>query len=296
MPTFVYLAPLTLFFLIGPAAATIATVIYAAPPAIRLTAHAHPLGAARRRVEAADSLGSTRAADAAEGAAADGQADRRHRHQPDDHGRAVDGDHRGADRRPRPRQDRAPGAADARRRHGVQRRASRSSSWRSCSTGSPPRPATRGGGPAHRRPLPQVAPAAARRRRAWSAARRWSTCPTPTCGRPSSPADGERRQHASPSAADAVTTWAQDDLSAAHRRRPGRRHQRPAQPAPGAADRLARGGSSAAVAGRARRWCSAAGARRSPRPCCAGAAGRAPGVWQDSMITLASTLRRDRRW
>ena len=52
MPTFVYLAPLTLFFLIGPASATIATLIYAMPPAIRITAHAHPLGAARPRVEA----------------------------------------------------------------------------------------------------------------------------------------------------------------------------------------------------------------------------------------------------
>ena len=39
MPTFVYLAPLTLFFLIGPASAVIATVIYALPPVIRLTAH-----------------------------------------------------------------------------------------------------------------------------------------------------------------------------------------------------------------------------------------------------------------
>ena len=39
MPTFVYLAPLTLFFLIGPASATIATVIYALPPVVRLTAH-----------------------------------------------------------------------------------------------------------------------------------------------------------------------------------------------------------------------------------------------------------------
>ena len=40
LPTFVYLAPLTLFFAIGPAAATIATLIYAAPPVVRLTAHA----------------------------------------------------------------------------------------------------------------------------------------------------------------------------------------------------------------------------------------------------------------
>jgi glycine betaine/proline transport system permease protein len=39
MPTLVYLAPLTLFFLIGPASAVIATMIYATPPAIRLTAH-----------------------------------------------------------------------------------------------------------------------------------------------------------------------------------------------------------------------------------------------------------------
>ncbi len=38
MPTFAYLSPLTLIFLIGPPAATIATMIYALPPAIRITA------------------------------------------------------------------------------------------------------------------------------------------------------------------------------------------------------------------------------------------------------------------
>ncbi|MFI0967826.1 ABC transporter permease [Streptomyces sp. NPDC021080] len=59
MPTFVYLAPLTLFFLIGPASATIATLIYAAPPAIRITAHAIR-SVPKTTVEAADSLGSTR--------------------------------------------------------------------------------------------------------------------------------------------------------------------------------------------------------------------------------------------
>ncbi|HET6357434.1 ABC transporter permease subunit [Streptomyces sp.] len=59
MPTFVYLAPLTLFFLIGPASATIATLIYAAPPAIRITAHAIRSVPATT-VEAAESLGSTR--------------------------------------------------------------------------------------------------------------------------------------------------------------------------------------------------------------------------------------------
>ncbi|ULR55390.1 ABC transporter permease subunit [Streptomyces deccanensis] len=59
MPTFVYLAPLTLFFLIGGASATIATVIYAAPPAIRITAHAIRT-VPETTVEAADSLGATR--------------------------------------------------------------------------------------------------------------------------------------------------------------------------------------------------------------------------------------------
>ncbi|NKE56099.1 ABC transporter permease subunit [Lentzea sp. PSKA42] len=59
MPTFVYLAPLTLFFLIGPASATIATLIYAAPPAIRITAHAIR-SVPRTTVEASESLGATR--------------------------------------------------------------------------------------------------------------------------------------------------------------------------------------------------------------------------------------------
>ncbi|MBO7939841.1 ABC transporter permease subunit [Streptomyces sp. S9] len=59
MPTFVYLAPLTLFFLIGPASATIATVIYAAPPAVRITAHA-VRSVPETTVEAAESLGATR--------------------------------------------------------------------------------------------------------------------------------------------------------------------------------------------------------------------------------------------
>ncbi|GGO98925.1 ABC transporter permease [Wenjunlia tyrosinilytica] len=59
MPTFVYLAPLTLFFLIGPASATIATLIYATPPAVRITAHAIR-SVPHTTVEAAESLGSTR--------------------------------------------------------------------------------------------------------------------------------------------------------------------------------------------------------------------------------------------
>ncbi len=59
MPTLVYLAPLTLFFLIGPPAAVIATLIYAMPPVIRLTA----LGIRQvneASTEASRSLGATR--------------------------------------------------------------------------------------------------------------------------------------------------------------------------------------------------------------------------------------------
>lgn len=58
MPTFVYLAPLTLFFLIGPASATIATLVYALPPVVRLTAHG-VRQVPRDVVEATTSLGST---------------------------------------------------------------------------------------------------------------------------------------------------------------------------------------------------------------------------------------------
>ena len=58
MPTFAYLAPLALFFLIGPATAAIATLIYAMPPAIRLTALGIR-GVSPTTVEAATSLGAT---------------------------------------------------------------------------------------------------------------------------------------------------------------------------------------------------------------------------------------------
>jgi glycine betaine/proline transport system permease protein len=59
MPTFVYLAPLTLFFLIGPASAVIATLIYAMPPVIRITAHGIQ-GVPESALEASASLGATR--------------------------------------------------------------------------------------------------------------------------------------------------------------------------------------------------------------------------------------------
>ncbi|HEY8720800.1 ABC transporter permease [Pengzhenrongella sp.] len=59
MPTFVYLAPLVLLFAIGPASATIATLIYAAPPVIRITSHGIR-EVPRATLEAAEAMGSTR--------------------------------------------------------------------------------------------------------------------------------------------------------------------------------------------------------------------------------------------
>ena len=56
LPSFVYLAPLALLFLIWPASAVIATIIYAVPPIIRLTAHGIRSVPATI-AEAADSLG-----------------------------------------------------------------------------------------------------------------------------------------------------------------------------------------------------------------------------------------------
>ncbi|WP_432931613.1 ABC transporter permease [Microbispora sp. CA-135349] len=58
MPTFSYLSPMVLLFLIGPASATIATTIYAMPPAIRITALAIQR-VSGVTVEASESLGAT---------------------------------------------------------------------------------------------------------------------------------------------------------------------------------------------------------------------------------------------
>ena len=59
MPSFAYLPLITLFFLIGPAAGTVATVIYALPPAIRLTA-AGIREVNKPTLEASESLGATK--------------------------------------------------------------------------------------------------------------------------------------------------------------------------------------------------------------------------------------------
>lgn len=58
LPTLVYLAPLALFFLIGEASATIATMVYSIPIAIRITSHAiRTINYAP--VEASESMGAT---------------------------------------------------------------------------------------------------------------------------------------------------------------------------------------------------------------------------------------------
>lgn len=59
MPTFAYLTPMVLLFAIGSASAAIATLIYAMPAAIRITALGIR-GVPHASVEAAESLGSTR--------------------------------------------------------------------------------------------------------------------------------------------------------------------------------------------------------------------------------------------
>jgi glycine betaine/proline transport system permease protein len=59
MPTFAYLAPMTLLFLIGQPAAVIATLIYAVPATIRIS-QLGIAGVAPTTVEAATALGSTR--------------------------------------------------------------------------------------------------------------------------------------------------------------------------------------------------------------------------------------------
>ncbi|CCH79474.1 putative glycine betaine ABC transport system integral membrane protein [Nostocoides japonicum T1-X7] len=59
MPSFAYLAPLALFFGIGPACAIVITLIYALPPVARITEHAIH-GVSESTVEASRSLGVTK--------------------------------------------------------------------------------------------------------------------------------------------------------------------------------------------------------------------------------------------
>ena len=78
MPTFCYLAPMTLLFFIGAPSATIATLIYAIPPAIRITSLGIR-GVPTETMEAAVSLGSTSWQVLPQGPAAAGPADDRDR-------------------------------------------------------------------------------------------------------------------------------------------------------------------------------------------------------------------------
>ncbi|MDO9457576.1 ABC transporter permease subunit [Nocardioides sp.] len=58
MPSFVYLAPMALFFSLGPAIAVAVTVVYAMPPAIRISAHALR-AVSPTTIEATTSMGQT---------------------------------------------------------------------------------------------------------------------------------------------------------------------------------------------------------------------------------------------
>ena len=60
VPAFAYLMPVVILFSVGPGAAVVTTMIYAIPPAVRITALGIR-GVARNTVEAAVSMGSTRA-------------------------------------------------------------------------------------------------------------------------------------------------------------------------------------------------------------------------------------------
>ena len=93
VPAFAYLLPLVLLFGIGAATAIISTLIFALPPAVRLTSLGIR-GVPPTALEVAGSFGSTRRQTPAQGAAPDGEAVDHARRQPDHH----DGDGHGRDR------------------------------------------------------------------------------------------------------------------------------------------------------------------------------------------------------
>ena len=69
IPAFAYLMPVVILFSVGNPAAVIVTVIYAVPPAVRITALGIR-GVPSNSVEAADSMGATRMQVLGQGAAA----------------------------------------------------------------------------------------------------------------------------------------------------------------------------------------------------------------------------------
>ena len=118
MPSFVYLLPGILFFGLGKPAGIFATLIYAAPPVIRLT----NLGirqVSRETVEAARSFRDNAPADADQGPDTHGPADHNGRHQPDHHDGPGHGNYSQHGRRRRTGCQRAPGLAEKRARQRV---------------------------------------------------------------------------------------------------------------------------------------------------------------------------------
>ena len=87
VPAFAYLMPVVILFSVGPAAAVICTMIYAVPPAVRITALGIR-GVKADTVEASQAFGATRAADAVQGAAPARAPPAAAVGQPDDHVRA----------------------------------------------------------------------------------------------------------------------------------------------------------------------------------------------------------------
>ena len=105
VPAFAYLMPVVILFSVGPAAAVICTMIYAIPPAVRITALGIR-GVTADTVEASQAFGATTLADALQGPAAAGAARAAAGAQPDDHVRALARRDRGPDRRARARRRR----------------------------------------------------------------------------------------------------------------------------------------------------------------------------------------------
>ncbi len=97
MPSFAYLAPLALFFGIGPAAAVVTTLIYALPPLVRISAHGLR-SVSPTTMEATEVARVDPEPAAHQGAVADGSSHDPCRAQPDHHGGPVDGGHRRAHR------------------------------------------------------------------------------------------------------------------------------------------------------------------------------------------------------
>ncbi len=117
MPSFVYLIPVLMLFGLGKVPAIFATVIYAAPPLIRLT----DLGIRQvdsEVMEAVNAFGANRWQQTVRRAVAAGPAEHHGGDQPDHHDGPVDGGDRFDDRRPRPRRRRTGGHPDAERGQG----------------------------------------------------------------------------------------------------------------------------------------------------------------------------------